>query len=297
VGIMNISKDQKLGLIIIIVALSILLILILNSTDDLKRKESKVQIKQEVMDRIETQNELQTDKARKQLIAYDFILVNEVIGDFFVNINNKNYSMAYYMVESTYKSDFDISFDIFKSNYDYNEKKLFTVKDIVKYEDSYMVDVLIESLDKEKQGVIKKTFTLIKKGNSYLLADIGIKYVKAMNKKKAIRSGITATLQKIYWTDNGVVAIISFENNMSSYLNIKADPFGFYAKIESNVYTHSLIEYGVGDYQVVPGVPKKYKIRFEQADGLISIGYIDMGISETTSKDIKGTQIDLFELK
>lgn len=294
---MNISKDQKLGLIIVIVALSILLILALNSTDDLKRTESKVQIKQDVKDKIDSQNELQTDNAKKQLVSYDFILANEVLSDFFVNLNSKNYKIAYDMFDSTYKSDFDISFEMFNSTYAYNEEKLFTVKDIVKYEDSYMVNVLIESSDKEKRGIIRKTFTLIKKDNSYTLADMGIKYVKVMNKEKTIKSGITATLQKMYWTDNGVVAIIGFENNMAQYLNIKEDPFGFYAKVESNIYPHNLIEYGVGDYQVVPGVPKKYKVRFDQADGLSSIGYIDMGISEPTSAEIKGTQIDLFDIK
>lgn len=294
---MNISKDQKLGLIIVIVALSILLILGLNSTDDLKRKESTVQLKQEVKDRVEGQNELQTDKAKKQLVSYSFILANEVLGDFFINLNSKNYSMAYDMIDSTYKSDFDISADMFNTKYAYDEEKLFTVKDVVKYEDRYIVNVLIESVDKEKQGVIRRTFTLIKKDNSYSLADMGIKYVKVMNKQKNVKDGITATLQKMYWTDNGVVAIISFENNMTQYLNIKEDRFGFYAKVGSNIYTHSLIAYGVGDYQVAPGVPKKYKVRFEQVDGLTTIGYIDMGISEPSKAEIKGTQIDLFDIE
>lgn len=289
------TKNQKLGLIILTSSLIVLVLLLLPSTIKDKAVESK---RNEISQKAK---EIESKKAevKKGVSPADDVVINQILGDFTSAINKKDFDKAYSMLDQAYTKDFDLSKDTFKDRYNFdNEKKLVIENTDSKYSDRWVVDLVFQDTNAPKdKGMVSKTFTIYKKGEGkYVLADVGILVENTLNKKQQVAPGVTFTLEKMYVQPNGSIAIITVENKTKVYFTMQDGRFAFYAKEGTDTYEHRLVGNLSEDYIITPGIPKKFIVQFKQVKTPDTIGIYYKG-RDNTDKESDGVKSDIFKLK
>lgn len=288
------TKNQKLGLIILTSSLIVLVLLLLPSGVKEKAAEQK---RSEITQKAKEIENKKTE-AKKSVSPADEVVVNEILGNFTTAINRKDFDKAYSMLDETYTKDFDLSKDTFKDRYNFaSEKKLVIENTDSKQSDRWVVELVFQETNAPKdKGMVRKTFTIYKKGEGkYTIADVGILIENAVNKKQQVAPGVTFTLEKLYVQPNGSIAIITVENKTRIYFTMQNGRFAFYAKEGTDTYEHRLIGNLSEDYIITPGIPKKFIAQFKQVKVPDIIGIYYKG-RDNTNTESDGIKSDIFKL-
>lgn len=280
----------------IISALAFLVVLMTSTIDQEKPKKVEGGLQNIIKTQI-TKNNASAPEA--SLDTPDFVLANKVMADFFTYINKKDYDKAYLMFDEAYRKDFELTNELFKVRYDFEEEKIFTVKKLYKTdEDRIVADVVIEnSKNGEVKGATERSYTIYKLGEGkYTLADLPLISEYNQELSKDIKPNVKATLTKTYKTIKGTIAIVKINNNTGNYLNIRHAEWGFYAEQDGNGYTHRLINNTIDNYIVAGGTNKTYYLEFLQTDLPQTIIMYETGDNPPETEG-DGNRILLFELR
>lgn len=290
------SKNQKIGVIVIVVSLCFLLLFIAMSITTKQENKRKVIYNNNVK---ETLINKEAGIAKEDITSADMVIANKVLSDFFYAINSKDYDKAYSMMDEEYTKDFGLNKDFFKLFYEFDEEKIFTVMKInAKTNDRLIVTLNIESSNiEDRKGFMEKQFTIFKKdGGKYTLANKGILAEKKLDMSNEIREGVTATLIKEFKMIDGSAFVLKIDNKSEKYFNIKDDKYGFFAVEDGVNYPHKLYNIGSSDYKVTPGITETFIIYFKNSSYSDSIGFTDMGDDEPSS-DKEGKKETLFKFE
>jgi hypothetical protein len=290
------SKERKIGFVIIISALVFLVIMLTSNIDKKKPTKTEGGLQNIVKNQITKNN---AAAPQVSLDTPDFVIANKVMADFFAYINKKDYDKAYSMFDEAYKKDFELTNDLFRVKYEFEEEKIFTIKKLYKTnEDRIVADVVIESSNKDQgKGATEKSYTIYKKGDGkYTLADLPIIEEYKHDLTKDIKPNISAILTKTYKTTSGTVAIVKINNNTGNDLNIRHAEWGFCAQQVGIDYTHRLLNHMVDNYIVVGGTNKTYYLEFLQTDLPQTISIYETGDNPPETEG-DGNKILLFELR
>ncbi|KZL92725.1 hypothetical protein [Clostridium magnum] len=289
------TKNQKLGLIILTSSLIVLVLLLIPSTI----KDKAVEAKRNEISQKAKEIESKKAEVKKGVSSADDVVINQILGDFTAAINKKDFDKAYSMLDQAYTKDFDLSKDTFKDRYNFaNEKKLVIENTDSKHSDRWVVELVFQDTNAPKdKGMVRKTFTIYKKGEGkYVLADVGILVENTVNKKQQVAPGVTFTLEKMYVQPNGSIAIITVENKTKVYFTMQNGRFAFYAKEGTDTYEHRLVGNLSEDYIITPGIPKKFIVQFKQVKVPDIIGIYYKG-RDNTNTESDGIKSDIFNLK
>lgn len=289
------TKNQKLGLIILTSSLIVLVLLLIPSTI----KDKAVEAKRNEISQKAKEIESKKAEVKKSVSPADDVIINQILGDFTSAINKKDFDKAYSMLDETYTKDYDLSKDTFKDRYNFaGEKRLVIENTDSKQSDRWVVELVFQDTNAPKdKGMVRKTFTIYKKGEGkYALADVGILTESTVNKKQQVVPGVTFTLEKMYVQPNGSIAIITIENKTKVYFTMQNGRFAFYAKEGTDTYEHRLIGNLSEDYIITPGIPKKFIVQFKQVKWPDIIGIYYKG-RDNTNTESDGIKSDIFKLK
>lgn len=90
----------------------------------------------------------------------DYIYVDDILYNFFEEVNNKNFEAAYSMLDEIYLQNSQIIFETFKDIYDFDIDKTVVINNFTKKEDEYIIEVLItdnigNEVSKYNEGLIE----------------------------------------------------------------------------------------------------------------------------------------------
>lgn len=294
---MKVGNNKKVALVMLLTSLVIMILLFIPRGTDKNTTISSELNKT-------TKDSKALDKKKEdtytELKPSDDVVINKIIGDFTKNINKKNFSNAYLMLDREYIKDFDVQLDFFSERYNFKQEKKFKINNIdSSISDRYIVDIKFQDVDAEvTEKIVRKVFTIYKDGNrKNAIAEIGILNENILEVKNEFRPSITFSLEKIYTTSEGSVAIVNAENKTKSYFAIKNDRFGFYAKDGQYTYDHQMLNNYSEDYMITPGINKKFIINFSKVQYPKSIGIYYMGIDNTNENKENEEKVDIFEIK
>ena len=289
------TKNQRLGFIILASSLSVLLLLLIpigikEKAEGQKRNEITQKAK-----------EIETKKAETKINVKpaDEVVVNGILGDFTSLINKKDFDKAYAMIDESYAKDFELTKDTFKDRYNFdNERKLVIENIDSKLSDRWIVDLVFQDTNAPKDtSMVRKTFTILKKADGkYSFVDIGLIAVKTLDTKQMVRPSVIFTLSKLYVQPKDSIAIITVDNKSKGYVALQDGRFAFYAKEGDDTYEHRIVNNLSEDYIITPGIPRTFVVQFKQVKNPDTIG-IYFKERDNSDKETDGTKTDVFKIR
>lgn len=283
------SKQKKLGLILIAISLGVILLAFSLTKENKKIVESHTVTEEEWVEgdlkdfSYITEHEL---KYKADIDKYN--LANEHVYEFIEFINAKEFEKAYNMIDTHYRETFSLDLNFFQILYDFDKEKMFYAEKMSQKKGNILLDVKILDYNApdepdENMKYTSKTFTIIpQEDGSYTLADIGLIRIWNTNIETE-EQGLRVAITKKALTTDGYLIVANLTNNTNETITLSSEPHGITVKEKDELYRHSLIRGTPSDYTLLPKGEKEYKIFFKHSQNpeIFKIEFTNQIINKT----------------
>lgn len=245
----------------IIAFLAIIIILLISLNMEIKDiKDEKVNIDVLKID-IESIDD-NTDRDITQILLtiddiedyYKLKNINKPILDFFININERNYS--YIKLFEEYIDFYNLDTEKYLEDKYSNKRNLFyEIIDIKESNDKYIVDLIYK--EENKDTIYNKTFTT----DGELILDDAFLYRKTIDEITEYKGIIIEVKESLVFENKEIFKII-IKNNTNETFVVKDDKYGIYALKGNNKYYHENTYQLKNDYRIYPNSEKDLYITF-----------------------------------